>query len=90
MKVAIILLSAVSLAAAAPAALAQNSTSTKTPGHEMQTKGAKVGSPGASSYSPGHEMQAKGSKNGSPGASGYAPGQTTGSASSPGSGSTKR
>ena len=50
------------------------------PGHEMQTRGAVRGQPGASGYSPGHEMQEKGSKPGEPGASGYAPGQqdTTG------------
>ena len=78
MKSTIIALSAVALVAAAPAVFAQG-VSSKTPGHEMQTKGSKKGSPGASGYSPGHEMQARGSKKGSPGASGYAPGQTTGS-----------
>jgi hypothetical protein len=46
------------------------------PGHEMQQKGSKPGSPGASGYAPGHEMQDKGSKKGQPGASGYAPGQS--------------
>jgi hypothetical protein len=68
------------------AAFAQSNT----PGHEMQNKGSKAGSPGASGYSPGHEMQNKGSKSGSPGASGYAPGHsgTTGSAGSTGTGST--
>lgn len=90
MKVAIVLLSTVALAAAAPAALAQSSTSTKIPGHEMQNKGSKAGSPGASGYSPGHEMQAKGARDGSPGASGYAPGQTTGSTSGAGISRTKR
>jgi len=90
MRLAIVLLSTIALAGAAPAALAQSSTSTKTPGHEMQTKGSKAGSPGASGYSPGHEMQAKGSRDGSPGASGYAPGQTTGSTSGMGSSHTKR
>src|SRR3569623_74150 len=69
------------------AAFAQSNS---TPGHEMQNKGSKTGSPGASGYSPGHEMQNKGSKAGSPGASGYAPGHsgTTGSAGSMGKGST--
>jgi hypothetical protein len=76
MKIAVIAVCATALLASAPAALAQG-VSSKSPGHEMQTKGSKNG-PGASGYSPGHEMQAKGSKNG-PGASGYAPGQTTGS-----------
>ncbi|MBR0685806.1 hypothetical protein JQ612_29250 [Bradyrhizobium manausense] len=87
MKVAIVLLSTVALAGAA---LAQSSTSTKTPGHEMQRKGSKAGTTGASGYSPGHEMQAKGAKAGSPGASGYAPSQTTGSASGTASSHTKR
>jgi hypothetical protein len=78
MKLAIIAVFAAALVTSAPAAFAQGASS-KTPGHEMQDKGSKKGSPGASGYSPGHEMQAKGSKKGSPGASGYAPGQTTGS-----------
>ncbi|KJC59521.1 hypothetical protein UP10_18725 [Bradyrhizobium sp. LTSPM299] len=78
MRLAIITLSAAAILVSAPAAFAQG-TSSKTPGHEMQEKGSKKGSPGASGYAPGQEMQAKGSKNGSPGASGYAPGQTTGS-----------
>ena len=59
----------------------------KAPGHEMQEKGSKTGSPGASGYAPGQEMQAKGSKKGEPGASGYAPGQTSGSNTSGMSGS---
>jgi hypothetical protein len=78
MRLAIITLSAVAIVASAPVAFAQG-VSSKTPGHEMQDKGSKKGSPGASGYAPGQEMQAKGSKKGSPGASGYAPGQTTGS-----------
>ena len=78
MRLAIITLSTVAILAAAPIAYAQGVTN-KTPGHEMQEKGSKKGSPGASGYAPGQEMQAKGSKKGSPGASGYAPGQTTGS-----------
>ncbi len=59
---------------------AQNPARDSAPGHEMQEKGSKRGSPGASGYAPGHEMQDKGSKRGSPGASGYAPGHqgTTG------------
>ncbi len=80
MKHAIIALSAVCLLASAPVAFAQ-AVSSKTPGHEMQAKGSKKGTHGASGYAPGHEMQARGSKRGSPGASGYAPGQTTGSSS---------
>jgi hypothetical protein len=77
MKLAIAL-STAALIASAPAVFAQGASS-KTPGHEMQERGSKNGSPGASGYAPGQEMQAKGSKNGSPGASGYAPGQTSGS-----------
>src|SRR5690349_10155714 len=77
MKFAIVAVSTVALIASAPAVFAQGASS-KTPGHEMQDRGSKKGSPGASGYAPGHEMQAKGSKKGSPGASGYAPGQTTG------------
>jgi hypothetical protein len=76
MKLALIALSTAALIVSAPAVFAQD-VSSKTPGHEMQVKGSKKGSPGASGYSPGHEMQARGSKSGSPGASGYAPGQTT-------------
>ena len=78
MKLAVIALSTAALIVSAPAVDAQG-VSSKTPGHEMQVKGSKKGSPGASGYSPGHEMQARGSKPGSPGASGYASGQTTGS-----------
>jgi hypothetical protein len=77
MKFAIVAVSMAALIASAPAVFAQGASS-KTPGHEMQDRGSKKGSPGASGYTPGHEMQAKGSKKGSPGASGYAPGQTTG------------
>ncbi|MGY4622812.1 Spy/CpxP family protein refolding chaperone [Bradyrhizobium sp. USDA 4486] len=90
MKLAIVVLSAAALTASATGVFAQSSVSSKTPGHEMQSKGSKMGSPGASGYSPGHEMQAKGAKKGSPGASGYAPGQTTGSTSGAASSSTKR
>jgi hypothetical protein len=78
MRLAIITISTVVMLASAPLAFAQG-VSSKTPGHEMQNKGSKKGSPGASGYAPGQEMQAKGSRNGSPGSSGYAPGQTTGS-----------
>ena len=71
-------LAIVALIAAPTIALAQgsnnNGASQNTPGHEMQRKGSKDGSPGASGYAPGHEMQDKGSKTGHPGASGYAPG----------------
>jgi hypothetical protein len=77
MKRAIIALSALCLVASGTTVFAKD-VSSKTPGHEMQMKGSKRGSPGASGYAPGHEMQARGSKRGSPGASGYAPGQTTG------------
>ncbi|MGY3695071.1 hypothetical protein ACVIGA_005151 [Bradyrhizobium sp. USDA 3240] len=78
MKRTIIALSAACLMASSTAVFAQG-VSNKSPGHEMQDRGSKKGSPGASGYAPGQEMQAKGSKRGSPGASGYAPGQTTGS-----------
>jgi len=78
MKLAIVALSTVAIVASAPVAFAQGS-SNNSPGHEMQDRGSKKGSPGASGYAPGQEMQARGSKKGEPGASGYAPGQTTGS-----------
>jgi hypothetical protein len=78
MKRTIIALSAVALIAASPIAFAAQGVSSKTPGHEMQTKGAKRGYHGASGYAPGREMQARGSVRSHPGASGYAPGQTTG------------
>jgi hypothetical protein len=77
MKAMIIAVSVIALIGTTPAVFAQG-VSSKTPGHEMQTKGSKKGQPGASGYSPGHEMHAMGSKKGHPGASGYAPGQTTG------------
>lgn len=70
-------LAIVSLIVAPTIAFAQgnsNSNSQNTPGHKMQDKGSKPGSPGASGYAPGHQMQDKGSKEGHPGASGYAPG----------------
>jgi hypothetical protein len=89
MKHAIIVLSAACLMASAPVAFAQG-VSSKSPGHEMQKKGSKKGSPGASGYAPGHEMQARGSKAGSPGASGYAPGQTTGAGTGMTGGSSTR
>jgi hypothetical protein len=78
MKNVMIALSTAAFIVSAPAVFAQG-VSSKTPGHEMQEKGSKTGSPGASGYAPGQEMQAKGSKRGEPGASGYAPGQTSGS-----------
>jgi len=77
MKTVIAALTALAMVAAPQIASAAGASS-KTPGHEMQMKGSKKGSPGASGYAPGHQMQAKGSKAGAPGASGYAPGQTTG------------
>ena len=77
MKRTIIALSAACLMASSTAVFAQG-VSSKSPGHEMQDRGSKKGSPGASGYAPGQEMQARGSKAGGPGASGYAPGQTTG------------
>lgn len=80
MKSAIIALSAVVFMAATPVAFAQGGSS-ETPGHEMQTKGSKKGSPGASVYAPGHKMQSKGSKKGHPSVSGYTSSQTSGSSS---------
>jgi hypothetical protein len=59
MKSMIIALSAVALIATAPAVSAMG-VSSKTPGHHMQAKGSKKGSPGASGYAPGHQMQARG------------------------------
>jgi len=82
MKTAIIALSAAALIASTPAVFAQGSTSSQTPGHQMQDKGSTKGDPGASGYTPGHQMQDKGVKDGTKGASGYAPGQTTGSSTS--------
>jgi len=61
------------LAGSTALAVAQSSTSEKTPGHEMQRKGSVKGEPGASGYSPGDKMHDKGSVTGHPGASGYAP-----------------
>ena len=61
-------------AASTGLALAQSSTPSRTPGHEMQRKGPVKGEPGASGYSPGDQMHDKGPAKGSPGASGYAPG----------------
>jgi hypothetical protein len=75
MKKTIVALSSLAFVVSAPAVFAQG-VSSKTPGHEMQEKGSKKGSPGASGYAPGQKMQAKGSKKGDPGASGYAPGHT--------------
>jgi hypothetical protein len=70
-----LVLTAAGLFAASTAlALAQSSTSTRTPGHNMQNKGSVKGEPGASGYSPGDQMHDKGPAKGSPGASGYAPG----------------
>ncbi|GJD55950.1 hypothetical protein [Methylobacterium dankookense] len=49
----------------------QRGASPNTPGHEMQDKGSRTGSPGASGYAPGHEMKSdttgstKGSTSGS-------------------------
>ncbi|QOZ18916.1 hypothetical protein XI02_30685 [Bradyrhizobium sp. CCBAU 21365] len=89
MKRTIIALSAACLMASSTALFAQG-VSSKSPGHEMQDRGSKKGSPGASGYAPGQEMQAKGSKSGSAGASGYAPGQTTGSSTGMKSGGSSR
>ena len=71
----IVVLTAAGLFAASTGlALAQSSTPSRTPGHEMQYKGSVKGEPGASGYSPGDQMHDKGPAKGSPGASGYAPG----------------
>ena len=71
MKLAIIALSTALVMAAAPAVLAQD-TSSKAPGHEMRAK-AKKGHRGGSGYAAGRGMQAKGPNRGYPGASTYAP-----------------
>jgi hypothetical protein len=63
-------------AASTGLALAQSTTPSRTPGHEMQNKGSVKGEPGASGYSPGDRMHDKGSVPGPPAASGYAPGYT--------------
>jgi hypothetical protein len=63
MKLAMIAISTAALIVSAPAVFAQG-VSSKTPGHEMQERGPKTGSPGASGYAPGQEMQAQGSKKG--------------------------
>ncbi|MDP4001943.1 hypothetical protein [Methylobacterium sp. NEAU K] len=45
------------LALGGSAFAAEQGASSRTPGHEMQDRGSKAGSPGASGYAPGHEMK---------------------------------
>ncbi|MFB0493451.1 hypothetical protein ABIE45_006037 [Methylobacterium sp. OAE515] len=45
------------LALGGTAFAAEQGASSRTPGHEMQDRGSKAGSPGASGYAPGHEMK---------------------------------
>ena len=45
------------LALGGTAFAAAQRASSRTPGHEMQDRGSKAGSPGASGYAPGHEMK---------------------------------
>lgn len=45
------------LALGSTAFAAEQGASSRTPGHEMQDRGSKAGSPGASGYAPGHEMK---------------------------------
>lgn len=69
-NLAIVVVTSLALTGTALAA-EQRGTSANTPGHEMQDKGSKTGSPGASGYAPGHEMKSdstgstKGSTSGS-------------------------
>ncbi|MGH1589638.1 hypothetical protein ACRBEV_16345 [Methylobacterium phyllosphaerae] len=48
------------LALGGSALAAEQGASSKTPGHEMQERGSRAGSPGASGYAPGHEMKSGG------------------------------
>ncbi|MEE7502017.1 hypothetical protein ACLBXO_05985 [Methylobacterium sp. C33D] len=48
------------LALGGSALAAEQGASSKTPGHEMQDRGSRAGSPGASGYAPGHEMKSGG------------------------------
>ena len=50
-------------ALAAPA-FAQNTTTTTTPGHQMQQNGSTPGNPGASGYAPGHQNDDTGTTGG--------------------------
>lgn len=51
-----------SLALGGTAIAAEQGAASKTPGHEMQDRGSRAGSPGASGYAPGHEMRSGGSE----------------------------
>jgi hypothetical protein len=59
-RLSIIALATVALGGTAFAA--EQGASSKTPGHEMQDRGSRTGSPGASGYAPGHEMKSGGSE----------------------------
>lgn len=48
------------LAFGGSALAAEQGASSRSPGHEMQDRGSRAGSPGASGYAPGHEMKSGG------------------------------
>lgn len=50
------------LALGGTALAAEQGASSKSPGHEMQERGSRAGSPGASGYAPGHEMKSGGTE----------------------------
>ena len=54
MKLKIVAVAALALAASAPMAFAGHGNSGNTPGHMMQRFGSVPGHPGASGYAPGH------------------------------------
>ena len=54
----IIILATLALGGSAMAA--EQGASSKAPGHEMQDRGSRAGSPGASGYAPGREMKSGG------------------------------
>lgn len=64
------------LALGGSAVAAEQRASSKTPGHEMQDRGSRAGSPGASGYAPGHEMKSGGTD--STGSTSRSGGSTTG------------
>lgn len=64
------------LALGGSAVAAEQGASSKTPGHEMQDRGSRAGSPGASGYAPGHEMKSGGTD--SAGSTSRSGGSTTG------------
>lgn len=73
-RLSIIVLATLALGGSAVAA--EQGASSKTPGHEMQDRGSRAGSPGASGYAPGHEMKSGGTD--STGSTSRSGGSTTG------------